>query len=85
MTDELLRERWRAVSEHLAAMTAAVAAAQDGRVDLMRFAEGYAALSRAYLAALMQQGKTSMRVECVVKALDLKTPKSALEKFLGRV
>jgi hypothetical protein len=79
-----LHRAWNAVREQLTRLTASVDGAPDGHVDLMRFADGYLALAKAYLIALTLQGKTSMRVESVVRALDLKTPKSALERFLGR-
>jgi hypothetical protein len=61
-----------------------VGAATGGHVDLQRFAGEFAQLARDYLRALTLQGKSSMRVEAVVLALDLRTPKSALLRFLGR-
>ncbi len=82
--DEQLRAAWSSVRLRLERLTATVDSGQAGHVDLMRFADDYAALSREYLVALRLQGKSSMRVESAVKALDLKTPKSALERFLGR-
>lgn len=75
---------WRNVRSHLTAMAQLVDDAGDGPVDLMHFAQHFQALASAYLAALTSQGKTSMRVEATVKALNLGTPKSALLRFLGR-
>src|SRR5688572_8564269 len=80
-----LSNAWQQVRDSLGRLTGVVESAANGPVDLMRFADEFGVLARAYLAALTLQGKTSMRMESVVRALDLKTPKSALERFLGRV
>ncbi len=85
MTDESESGRtWSAVRAHLEQLIAIVDARAGGNVDLMRFADELVRFVRAYRAALEQQGKTSMRIDAVLMALDLKTPKSALLRFLGR-
>ncbi len=77
-----LHQAWRAVQQELEVLNATVEAGVP--VDLQRFAGELGALIQSYKAALELQGKTSVRIECVLKALDLKTPKSELERFAGR-
>lgn len=52
-------------------------------LDSLDVAKGFAALAVAMLAAVRSSGAQSMRFGAVAKALDLKTPKSHLEAFLG--
>lgn len=54
-----------------------------GEVDMIALAKAYAALAQAMHADVLRAGQTSMRFEAVVKALDLRTPKSQLARFLG--
>jgi hypothetical protein len=53
-------------------------------VNLVDLGKAYQALAKAMLEATKASGQTSARFEAVVRALDLKTPKSALHAFLGR-
>lgn len=53
------------------------------KVDLLGMAKAYAAFAEALYIAVQQTGQTSMRFAAVVKALDLRTPKSALQHFLN--
>lgn len=51
-------------------------------IDMLALAKGYASLARAMVAATRASGQTSSRFDAVAKALDLRTPKSALQRFL---
>lgn len=53
-------------------------------VSLVELGKAYQALARAMLEVATASGQTSARFEAVVRALDLKTPKSALHAFLDR-
>ena len=75
---------WQPVTEQLMALIHNLVAGNDGPADLNRFASHYAELARAYLEAVHSEGKTSMRAEAVVKALNLQTTKTALQNFLGK-
>lgn len=68
----------RRVLSHLLHLTSAP------QVDLLALGKSYAELSRALLTVVQNLGKTSMRFEAAVKALDLRTPKSALQQFLNK-
>lgn len=58
--------------------------ALDGeQVDLIVLAKTYTALAQALLADVQRTGQSSMRFEAVCKALDLRTTKSELQRFLG--
>jgi len=54
-------------------------------VDLIGLAKAYAALAGAMLEATRNAGQTSMRFEVVARALDLRTNKSVLKRFLDGV
>lgn len=66
----------RAATSRLGAL-----AARD-HVNLLELGKAYAAIADAMLAAARAAGQTSLRFEVAAKALDLKTPKSALTAFL---
>lgn len=51
-------------------------------VDLIALGKAYAALAVAVHEDVTRAGQTSMRFEAVRRALDLRTPKSALQRFL---
>lgn len=51
-------------------------------IDMLALAKGYANLARAMVAATTASGQTSSRFDAAQKALDLRTPKSALSRFL---
>ncbi|MEZ4272153.1 MAG: hypothetical protein R3C68_12205 [Myxococcota bacterium] len=51
-------------------------------LDMQRFAKTYEALAHGFLAATRSEGHSSLRMEAVIKALDLRTKKSALEAFV---
>ena len=58
--------------------------ALDGdQVDLIVLAKAYAALANALLEDVQRSGQSSMRFEAVCKALDLRTPKSELQRFVN--
>ena len=75
---------WQAVAEQLLGMLRLLEAAGSRPVNMLQFADMFAALSRTYLSAIKSEGRTSIRAEAVVKALDMKTPKSKLEEFVER-
>jgi len=72
---------WIALRQRLAALDEKLAPAE---LDTLDVAKGFAALAVAMLAAVRSSGAQSMRFAAVAKALDLKTPKSHLEAFLGQ-
>ena len=49
---------------------------------LYAFADGFVRLAKVYHAALKADGKSSVRIQAVEKALDLKTGKSELSAFV---
>ncbi len=51
-------------------------------VDLMALAKSYAALANAVHEDVTRAGQSSMRFEAVCKALDLRTKKSELQRFV---
>ena len=75
---------WQRVSEQLLCMLRMLEANDNRPLNLMKFAESYAALARMYMGAIASEGRTSMRAEAAAKALDLRTAKSELLAFLGR-
>ena len=75
---------WHAVMEHLLLMVRMLETGEGRPTNLLKFAEAQGALAKAYLAAIANEGRTSMRAEAAVKALDLRTAKSKLLAFLDR-
>ena len=67
------------VRKHLSEMQQLTSATQ---VDLVALGKCYAGLAQAMLAAIERVGQSSMRFTAVQKALDLRTTKSALQRFL---
>src|SRR5690348_11359218 len=53
---------WQNVAEELLALLRMLETAQGRPTNMLKFAEGFAALSRAYLAAIGDEGRSSMRV-----------------------
>jgi hypothetical protein len=51
-------------------------------VNLIGLGKAYQALATAIEAATSENGPPSLRFRAVVKALDLRTPKSSLESFV---
>ncbi len=84
MTDDVREQAWRRVQDRLRALAEHIDTARDNRERLYRFADGFLALARDYHAVIVAEGKTSLRVEAALQALNLKTPKSQLLSFLGR-
>jgi hypothetical protein len=72
---------WQTVHQELSRMLALLDTPGDPK-RLYAFADGFQRLARAYHVALKSQGKTSIRVQAVEKALDLATAKSELERFV---
>jgi hypothetical protein len=75
---------WQRVSEQLLGMLRMLESNDNRPLNLLKFAETYAALARVYRAAIESEGRSSMRAEAAAKALDLRTAKSELLAFLGR-
>lgn len=75
---------WHEVMEHLLSMVRMLETGEGRPANLMKFAEAQGALAKAYLTAIVSEGRTSMRAEAAVKALDLRTAKSKLLAFLDR-
>lgn len=73
------QEVYAAARAQLTAMDQALSAEP---IDLMGLAKHYAALSIAMVDVARAAGQTSVRFEAVRRALDLRTPKSALQRFL---
>ena len=71
---------WDALRAALARMQSLLDADAVHLVDL---GKAYAALASAMLAAAEASGQTSARFRAVVRALDLRTPRSAIEAFAG--
>ena len=53
-------------------------------VNLVDLGKAFRAVAEGMVAVTAASGQTSARFEAVVRALDFKTPKSALAAFLGR-
>jgi len=53
------------------------------QLDIVAFAKRYEHAAKTLLGATQSEGLSSMRFRCVVKALDLATPKSELLEFLN--
>lgn len=70
---------WDALRAALARMSTLTEAPE---ASLVALGKAYAGLAEAVLAVAEASGQTSARFAAVKKALDLKTPKSALEAFL---
>lgn len=71
---------WAEVRRHIREMDAAF---DDQDLTPLVLAKGFAGLAEAMCAAMEADGATSSRFRAVVKALDLKTPKGALQRFLS--
>lgn len=72
---------WEPVAHELDAMRSILERPRDAR-RLYAFADHVVRFVKAYHAALRAEGKTSIRVQAAEKALDLTTPKSALQAFV---
>jgi hypothetical protein len=70
---------WQELAAALSAMSAMLA---QPSMNLVQLAERFETAANALLAGAQQSGLSSLRLRAVVKALDLKTPKSTLERFL---
>ena len=71
---------WKSFRKHLREMDAML----DGKsFNLVQIAKLFQASAAAMLEGVKAQGMSSLRFSAVVVALDLKTPKSALERFTG--
>ena len=53
------------------------------QVDLIVLAKAYAALANAMLEDVQRAGQRSMRFEAACKSLDLRTTKTALQRFIA--
>lgn len=71
---------WSVVRQSVADLDALLAPA---KLDSLGIAKAFAAVALALHAAVLQSGGTSMRLAAVVKAMDLRTPKSQLQMFLA--
>lgn len=69
---------WDALREALARMQRLV---EGDSLHLVDLGKAYAALASAMLAAAEASGQTSARFRAVARALDLRTPRSAIEAF----
>jgi len=77
MSDEI----WSAVRQELARLSALLETQRDTK-RLYAFADGFQRLVKAYHVALKAEGKSSVRMQAVEKALDLTTGKTALQRFV---
>ena len=77
MSDEI----WSTVRQELARLSALLETPRDAK-RLYGFADGYQRLAKAYHLALKAEGKSSVRMQAVEKALDLTTGKTALQRFV---
>jgi hypothetical protein len=77
----MVPEHWQQVADDLRRLVAQIETA--GRPDLEPWAKGFARAANSYRAAIGQDGATSLRIDAVCRALDLRTPKSALKTFVG--
>lgn len=82
MSEQSSQESWDLLRDHLVALEGHIRASEPGPKRLYGFADGFLKMVRAYQAVVIAEGKTSIRVQAVVKALELKTPKSAILNFL---
>lgn len=73
---------WDNVKQQLTIMTALLEAPADSK-RLYAFADAFTVLASAYHTALKSEGKSSIRMQAVEKALNLKTGKTALQTFVG--
>jgi hypothetical protein len=78
----MITEHWQAVADTLR-RTLAIVEDGGGAVDVEALGKAFAASATAYDEAIRREGRTSMRLRAVCKALDLRTPKSALVAFVG--
>jgi hypothetical protein len=72
---------WTNVRKELEGLTALLATPASAQ-RLYEFADRFVRLARAYNAAVLAEGKTSLRLKAALKALDLATKKSELERFV---
>ena len=72
-------ENWDTVRAALVELTQLVS---DEHVDLNRVGKGLSRLAVAVLATFDEAGIPSIRLRATVRALDLATPKRALEAFV---
>lgn len=55
---------------------------EQPRVNLVELAKAYQAIASAMVAIARASGRPSLRFDAVERALDLRTPKSALRAFV---
>ncbi len=79
----MMPEHWQQVADELRRLIALIEG-PAGPVDLNTCAKAFARAANAYHLAVAKDGRTSMRLQAVCKALDLKTPRSVLTRFLGK-
>ncbi|MBX3272668.1 MAG: hypothetical protein KF729_20575 [Sandaracinaceae bacterium] len=65
-----------------AALARMSALADEPRVNLVELAKAYQALAAAMARLARDAGRPSLRFDAIERALDLRTPKSALRAFL---
>ena len=75
-------DAWQGVQQELSRLTALLSQPADPK-RLYTFADGFQRLAKAYHVALKAEGKSSVRVQAVEKALDLSTGKSELQRFVA--
>ncbi|MEZ0310200.1 MAG: hypothetical protein ACAI38_00405 [Myxococcota bacterium] len=75
-------ETWSGVHQELSRLLALLDTPRDPK-RVYAFADGFARLVKAYHVALKAEGKTSVRIQAVEKALDLATAKSLLQRFVA--
>jgi hypothetical protein len=73
---------WDDVRSALQSLTQVLEQPADAK-RLYSFADGFVRLAKAYHVALKAEGKSSVRIQAVEKALDLKTGKSELTHFVS--
>jgi hypothetical protein len=70
--------------DHLrAALSRLDAIAASPRADLVALGKAYAALAEAMREVALAAGQSSARFDAAARALDLRTPKSAIEAFVA--
>jgi hypothetical protein len=74
-------DAWSGVHQELSRLLALLDTPR-GPKRLYTFADGFQRLVKAYHLALKAEGKTSVRIQAVEKALDLGTSKSQLQRFV---
>ena len=74
-------EVWRTLAQDLERMVAITSGPEVNMNDLGR---ALASIVGSVRAAFVSAGLPSVRMDAAAKALDLRTPKSALESFAGR-